>query len=221
MRQILVVLAALGACFASTRTARACWDGYSATTEHVWIGVPGDPEWSPARARNAATWLVRLQALLPSDVRVDSFGDFATVCRVKADGECGATIAETKHDAGRLDLLFKAVARAVGTSSGATRKARLFGAKPVTVQVFSAHERTRAVAVAKRLNDESIGEHGFLNAGGFPANNGVAHVLDERDARGAPIHRVVVGAFLRAADAAPTVSDVTKRAGLVGFVRAL
>ncbi|MGD0525898.1 MAG: SPOR domain-containing protein [Polyangiaceae bacterium] len=220
MRWLLAALVVVSV-VATARAAHACWDGYLAASARVAIGVPGDPEWSPARARDAATWLVRVEALLPRDVHVRAFDRDVWLCRADADGRCDGSLGDGRFDGKRLVTLFRAVARLLRAGPAKVARARALRAHPVTVQVLASRDPARAEALAQRLNDEATGRRGFLDAGGFPSNNARAHVLDGRDARGAAIHRVVVGAFLHAADASDTLDEVGREAGLRGLVRAL
>jgi hypothetical protein len=237
MRKLLVmgVMGAMsGGAIATTSAndARACWDGWAASTDRVSIRAPGDDRWSPERARDAATWLVRTQAILPEGARVDAFAGLVTVCRQPASASASAAsatnpsdacdvIGEAKTDSAELATMFGAVARILKLRESETSHARAMRAAPLTVQVFAAYDAVSAANIAKKLNDDDIGEHGFLNVGGFPAKNDVAHVVVERDANGARIFRVVVGAFLEKRDAATTLADVAARARLQGFVRAI
>src|SRR5262249_26019597 len=116
---------------------------------------------------------------------------------------------------------FSRVAAATRASAATVKRARAVDAAPLTLQVFAGHSEARAEAFAKRINDAGEGAHGFYNAGGFPANNPTAHVVDGVDASGRALYRVVVGAFLAKSDAVATGAELKKATGIAGFARAL
>lgn len=69
----------------TSRTADACWCGYSGTVGDVTITEPMPSfddcpvAWEPAVVRAWATWLVRLDMVLPTGMRLESFAGEASV----------------------------------------------------------------------------------------------------------------------------------------------
>jgi hypothetical protein len=126
-----------------------------------------------------------------------------------------------------MATLFGRVARVVRASPDTVLRARALDAKLWTVQVFAAHDESRAARVSKQLNDRAKRgddfscDEGFISVGGFPSWNDCAHVVDGQALDGSPVNRVVVGAFLDEATARTALSAIRTHTPLRGFVREL
>ena len=132
--------------------------------------------------------------------------------------ELSGSSRELTYPDGTMDRLFRVLARELGVSPAERRAALGATSGAHTVQVAASRDRAAAEALAERLADQ--GEHGFYEAGGFPALNATAHVVEGVDASGAPVYRVFVGAFLEGADAERVASRL-RAAGRRAFVRPL
>ncbi|MEP7120314.1 MAG: SPOR domain-containing protein [Byssovorax sp.] len=221
LRHVPAFAVALGAVLSAPR-AEACWDGYSVSVGRVSLSVAGEEaEWTPALVREVALWGTRIDALLPTGTRLDSELGSITFCATSPDGACGASVAELPYSPDDLPTLFGKMAIVTHGSSNDIRRIMALNVEPLTVQVFAGKSARRAAAVAASIDAAGAGEHGFINVGGFPANNPSAHVVDGKDAAGHPVHRVVVGAFLSRGDAARVLASVRRALGIKGFVRAL
>jgi len=92
---------------------------------------------------------------------------------------------------GSLPALFHQVA----TACHATRAERASAMSTVTqlytVQVGALRNEANANRLAAEIDALELGTHGFIEFGGFPANNATAHVISE-----GAVYRVWVGAFL-------------------------
>lgn len=118
------------------------------------------------------------------------------------------------HD-GHYLTLFREVARIVGASPADVARARSLETPVYVVQVGVFAERRGADALAAQVSSRDEAEHGFLEAGGFPADNPEAHVVTIASAR--ELHRVYVGAFVDRGEAEALAASLGERA----FVRAL
>jgi hypothetical protein len=194
--------------------ALACFDGYTASVGRVSVTVSGGPEWSRAFARDVASWLTRVDALLSAgDGATALFGD-VTVTHAGIDRDARWRDDELPH-------LFDAVARLTRPSPAVRRAAVSHVVVPRTMQTFASHDPAAAVRFARSINDRQLGEEGFLSVGGFPALHDTAHVVDAVDAAGRPLFRVFVGAFLDGTSAQRAALSLAHDAGVHGFVRAL
>jgi hypothetical protein len=219
--RFFAVLAALAVTLCAAGRAHACWDGYSATVHRVTFNIQGDTNWSTENARTAALWGTRIDALLPQGKRLEAWSTFAMLCTTTADDEC-TTYVEIKWSEPRFSELFRKVATATGASRATIAHAGALGAAPLTLQAFAAYDAARANAFATRINEVAgDGLNGFFQAGGFPAMNPSAHVLDGVDARGVKIYRVMVGAFLSQTDADVARTQLEELAGVQAFGRPL
>jgi hypothetical protein len=174
--------------------------------------------WTPARARELADWLVRVEALVPP-------GHVATACEFTIDvckaGSSSSCVGGERWERQTYWGFFRTVARLVKAKPAVVRAALQKQATPFTVQVAVGYDAAGARALARRLNRTPPAEHGFYEAGGFPAQNDAVHVIADRDDEGAPIYRVVVGAYLTRAEARATAAKLRTAAGLRSFVRPL
>jgi hypothetical protein len=235
MRTLPALLTATLVTLAAPSRAHACWDGYAASAGNAHISVDtgeGSPPWTPALVRHVASWLVRIDALLPPGATVDA-GPWhdGTVCgAAAADGSCAREIGSFDWN-GEMASLFGTVAGLVHASPASRRKARALRVTTWTVQVFAARDEARAGRVADELNerakrgdDDFTCDEGFISVGGFPSWNDCAHVVDARARNGSPLHRVLVGAFLDEAGARAELASIASHPplpGLRGFVRTL
>ncbi len=105
MRTVTPLLASLAASLvtlAAPCPASACWDGYAANVRRVHVSVDtgeGAPPWTPELVRDVASWLVRVDALLPAGATVD-VGPWrdGTVCGADAaDGSCARAWNDCAH----------------------------------------------------------------------------------------------------------------------------
>ena len=212
MRNVLVL--GLIAMLWTAGPARACWDGEALTVGDVTY-TGGHVGWDPDRARELATWLTRIDALLGPEAQLEVYWDGA----VLQDPRRG--VVEWERDGRSLAALFREVALHSGASPEEVRRARTLAASPVTVQVAAVSDRARAEQLAERITGSGAGEHGYYETGGFPADNPTAHVVTGADARGRTVHRVVVGAFVDRAHAEQVRDRLAEQLGLRGRVRLL
>jgi hypothetical protein len=217
--RVASAVAILIAVAASSSPASACWDGYSAHVGKLSIFQAGDDGWDPARARDIATWSPRIDAILPAGAELTSEHGFVELTRPGHDALDG------KWRDGKMESLYLLAAKLAGRSAW---RGSPPAAHPYTVQVFAARSITRADAFAASLDetleqraDTSTDLVGFYEAGGYPARHALTHVVTEKDDAGRPIHRVVVGAFMRAEEASRAFGAVRKETNLAGFVRPL
>lgn len=210
----LAGLLALMVALAPSR-AGACWDGYMLTTDELTIQGP-DEAWSVERARDAAAWLPRIRALLVAHgARAEVAYDEVVLLR---DG--GGPL-ELRHRTSKLERLYRVLARAVGATRTEQRAHLALTSMGYTVQLAATRSSGDAERLARRWNAAELGEHGFYEAGGFPATNPTVHVIEGTDTHGAPLYRVIVGTFLDAADAERARAEVSAATGRDAFVRAL
>jgi hypothetical protein len=213
--------------------AEACYDGYEANVRNAAASVGFGSVWHPEVARHVATWLTRVDALLPAGVTVTVY-PWSVECEGKA---CATTSVALDVRAG-FKAAFAATARNVGADARTMRRAGALAADPVTVQVYAGSQQT-ARAIAERISNHQPGGEagenwvgspddegaanwsGFYEAGGFPAFRPAAHVVRATLPDGSVVHRVVVGAFLTVADAEVVRASVEAATGARGFVRPL
>lgn len=215
------LVACLLACLALTfaRPVLACWDGWSATVGRVDILQAGDEAWNPQTAREVALWGGRIDAMLPAGgALMSEHGKF------ELSDASGVTTAGS-WDGVHLESLFKLAAKILGRRAQAQDSAR--DGTALTVQVFAARSERSAAAFTAQLATKAeaaqLSEPAgvFYTAGGYPANHAVAHVVLERDDGGAPIYRVLVGAFLDRSKADAARRSLRDTVGAAGFVRTL
>ena len=197
-------------------SAEACWDGYRAVYGNVTV-QGGEAEWSAEQARDLSVWLPRLNALVNGEALEVELGS--------------AFVRDAKIDfpMGRFDVLFARVARKLERPRPARRAAMQISLNALTVQVGATRDRASAEALAERLMQSDPGhtsgdfaaEHGFFEAGGFPADNSSIHVIASADARGMPVFRVVVGAFLTTESAQRVAAAMRQAHGVPAYVRRL
>ncbi|MFK7999931.1 MAG: SPOR domain-containing protein [Polyangiales bacterium] len=212
----LAFVFAIALAIVSPPSTQACWDGYAAVYGNVTV-QGGDTEWSPENARELAIWLPRLNALVGEEPLEVVFGS------------AYVRDAEIEYPRGRFDLLFARVARKLELERPARRAAMRVGFEALTVQVGATRDRASAEALADRLMQSDPGyttgtfaaAHGFYEAGGFPADNSSVHVIESTDARGVPVFRVVVGAFLTTDVAQDVAAAMRRTHGTSAYVRRL
>jgi hypothetical protein len=193
--------------------AQACWDGVAVTTDKVTIQRTDTQTWDPEDVRRWAKWTARIDALVPDGSHLDVFDGDASLC--DADNEC------TEIGTGLTPFqLFERTADAVDATRPAIAAARRHDAMPYTVQVAASHDLRAAEQLAARINESDLGVHGFYEAGGFPAMNEFAHVVESVGSDSVTYH-VVIGAFLAKAEAEAAQSFVASELGMRGFVTAL
>lgn len=213
MRRLAFLFAAsaLAFPFAVPSTARACWDGYSVQTDDGIHFTGGDEAWSPERAVELASWALRFHALLGADGTLESeFG--------WGEAAIGERTIEFHGEASPAHV-FATVASALGISRAERARLLAIEAHPYTVQVAASTDRARAEALASHLSEGTL-PMGFYAAGGFPADNPEAHVI-EADVNGAHVYRVVIGAFLDRAAALEASSEIAATTGMATSLRPL
>lgn len=206
IRKLAVALTLVLSLFVA-QPARACWDGFHANVGHV-VEMGGDTEWDLASIQLRATWLGRIDALLPTPGSVVIEHGYVTV-------EANGVTHDLEWRDGRYVSLFRAVALAVGASPADVQRARSVSTPVYVVQSGAFLDAPLARTEARAISDRDDVEHGFLEAGGFPADNPEAHVVTIQAAR--QLHRVYVGAFVDRAEA----DALAARLGHGAFVRAV
>jgi hypothetical protein len=196
--------------------AKACRCGYSARVGRTEITQPTSNfdhcpvPWEPAIVRDWATWVVRIDALLPAGSSLEAFGAFATVKRGSDEREV------EWHD---LEELFDGVSALQSDPTRATR-ARSKTAQVHTVQIFASATRAGAERTAERANELDLDDLGFFFAGDAPAPNPIAHVVEEAG-RGRRMHKVLIGAYLDERAAVLASRTLARMLGTPTFVRPL
>ncbi len=212
--------------------AQACWDGYQAIVGKATLDFPFDgkspDQWSLPTIRAAALWGSRIDALLPPGTHLEAHSTTLFFCKAPPGGYCDENAEKLSGSDDNapwsddeLPILFGNTTTLTHAGPAEIRRAMALTVVPLTVQVFAGKSERRARAVAASINDVEAGDHGFLEAGGFPATNPTAHVVDGKDDAGNPIHRVFVGAFLSRAAATSASATMHKTLGIKGFVRLL
>ncbi|AKV01353.1 hypothetical protein AKJ09_08016 [Labilithrix luteola] len=217
MRLRLLVMVVLVSTFlGSTNEAKACWCGYSA---HVGRAAVTEPmpnndscpvAWDPSVIREWATWIVRLDEVLPAGASLEAFG---TPAVVKSASE------QLDVDWQDLPGLFDGVAK-LQSDSARVERARAMNAQVYTVQIFASATSAGAARIAERANEAEVEDDGFFFAGDVPATNPMAHVIEET-VRGRRMHKVLIGAFLDRPAALRTSHTLARNLGIPTFVRAL
>lgn len=204
MRTLLTCTLALSLLVAPS-SAQACWDGVYASVGHVTLQQgPGAVTWNAAQLENYALWLGRVNALLPPDGELTLEYDYAEL-------NCGFGNVEVTWN-GAFSRLFREVATACRASPAERRRAMATETTLYTIQVAATHDAANATRVADEINARELDAHGFVEIGGFPANNPAAHVISDGET-----HRVWVGAFLDRTEA----GAVARELGEGAYVRRL
>jgi SPOR domain len=207
----LALLAAL-----APNLAAACWDGIAISTDKVVVAIEGSEPWSPEQARHWATWIARIDALVPAGKTLSVTHGDVEVCE---DGGACQQIDGEWSDASAF-WLFEHTADLFAASRKQIASARHTETVPYTVQLAASHDLTAAEQLAARINAAELEVYGFLDVGGFPSSNPYAHVV-ESSASDAVTYHVVVGAFLEQADADAAMRVIEGELGMHGFVRPL
>lgn len=191
----------------------ACWDGFHAHTDRVTFTGEGDEAWSAEQVRDLANWTRRFEVLLGADGTLESDMGYGSVC-------IGERCSEVVVRSMRPQALFSAVATALHVPWMARAAALGVDATPYAVQVAASRDRAAADALAARLSGLDL-PMGFVEIGGFPADNPEAHVIDGVDGAGLPVYRIVVGAFLDRAEASAHADEIAQATGMPTVLRAL
>ena len=198
------------------RPSAACWCGYIASEGRVSITtvMPNadscPPGWPPAVIHEHADALALLDAALPAGLALEAFGGHAEV----------TTRDRRKKPVAAFDFVgFDALAKKLGTLGRAVRRPPPPGRRVWTVQLFAGASEARAEALRARVDASRSATSGFFVAGDFPANNPVARVLFEKNARGRALYKVVMGAFLRPEEARRAAEALRAELGGEAFVR--
>jgi hypothetical protein len=162
--------------------------------------------WDPAVIREWATWMVRLDAVVPPNASLEAFGRSATLERQSK------TFDVEWQD---LPELFERVAK-LESDSGRVTRARAMSTQVYTVQIFASATDAGAARIIERANEMEIEDDGFFRAGDHPARNPVAHGIDE-----ARMHKVVIGAFVDWRAAVRASRTIARQLGMPTFVRSL
>ncbi len=188
MRNALTLVLLASLLLAPTR-ARACWDGFAASLGHVSVLVASDEAvWNSTEVEETALWLGRVNALLPDNGSLELEHGYGVL-------DCGQGPAEFEWRGG-WPQLFQQVARQCHATSRARAEAMSAVTPVYTVQLAATHDEANAERLAEAVNTRELDASGFIEVGGFPAMNPVAHVVTE-----GALHRVWVGAFLDRAEA--------------------
>jgi len=188
-------------------TTLACWDGFYAQVGNV-NETGDDTTWDEATLQHHAKWLGRINALLPKNTTVFSDHGFVTLT---IDGQDREFTWDDRH----YRTLFDSVAHNVGASKIDRQRALLADTRIYVVQTGAFISESRARKLAEAISQDDNAEHGFFQAGGFPADNPEAHVVTSTTRR--KLHRVYVGAFVNRGEA----ESLSKRLGRGAFVREL
>ncbi|GAB4115914.1 MAG: hypothetical protein OHK0013_49900 [Sandaracinaceae bacterium] len=167
-----------------TSRAEACWDGFRARVGAV-EETGGVLCWSEREVRERATWLGRIDALLPNGASVAIAPGTARVT-------VGTRVTEVAWD-GRYVTLFRAVARTLGATGDDIARARGEETPVFVVEVA----RFESEATARTYAASVTSAHG---ASGFVAVGGEEPVVHVEAREGA--YAVYVGAFVDADEAA-------------------
>ncbi|MCC7537102.1 MAG: hypothetical protein IT379_12850 [Deltaproteobacteria bacterium] len=215
MHRVACVAAAclMMVCALAPSVAFACWDGWRAS--HGRVRLTGyDDVWSVARARTLATWLPRIDALVAAHgAELDIEGDHAILT---VEGRETTSRISTES----LPGVFAATARALRSTHARRRRAMQARAELSTVELVRTDDAAFAARVAREIEAADLGEHGFYEAGGFPASNPTAHVIGGRGANGAAFV-VVVGVFLDRSEAERVARTLARATGRAVRVRSL
>jgi sporulation related protein len=207
----LALLAAL-----APNLALACWDGIAVTTDKVIIAIEGEEPWSPEQARHWATWIARIDALVPEGKTLSITHGFVEVCE---QGSACEQLDATWNDASPF-WMFEHTADLFDVSRKDIAAARRTAATPLTVQIAASNNLRAAEELAASINEAGLELSGFIDVGGFPSSNAYAHVVASNSLDAVAYH-VVVGAFLEHGEAEAAMRVVEGELGMHGFVRPL
>ena len=185
-------------------SAYACWDGVYASMGNITLQQGQNVSWNVADLETYALWLGRVNALLPANGELTLEYDVAHLDCAEGDVEIAWS--------GSFSHLFRLVA----AHSHATRAERARAMATVTalytVQAGAVQNEAGANRLADDINARALDAHGFIQIGGFPANNPTAHVISD-----GTVHRVWVGAFLDRTEAESVAAEL----GGGAYVRSL
>ncbi len=188
MRNALTLVLLASLLLAPTR-ARACWDGFAASLGHVSVLVASDEtSWHPADVAETALWLGRVNALLPDNGSLELEHGYGSL-------DCGQGPTDFAWRGG-FPQLFQQVAQQCHATSRDRARAMSTVTPVYTVQLAATRDEANADRIAEAVNARELAVSGFIDVGGFPAMNPVAHVVSE-----GAMHRVWVGAFLERTEA--------------------
>lgn len=218
---LLGISAVIASLLLVARPSYACWDGVYVETSRVTLTESGlGDRWTPELARDMGIWMARVEALLPDGVLLTVQHGIIEVCGAQGNEAFGCVEPDEEWTSGKLERLFERVAEALDVDEGTRAAALAVARKPMTVQLGSFKTKKSAERLARRIEgalakiDADV--YGYIEVGGFPANNVAVHVVTENKR-----HRVVVGAYLdhvEAKLAAAKIAAATKRKA---YVRAL
>jgi hypothetical protein len=207
----LALLAAL-----APNLALACWDGIAVTTDKVIIAIESQERWSPEQARHWATWIARIDALVPEGKTLSITHGYVEVCELGAS----CTPLDVEWHSESAFWMFEHTADLFDVSRKDIAAARRTAATPLTVQIAASSNLRAAEELATRINEAGLELSGFIDVGGFPASNAYAHVVASNSLDAVAYH-VVVGAFLEHGEAEAAMRVVEGELGMHGFVRPL
>lgn len=185
-------------------SAYACWDGIYASMGHITIQQGEEFEWNVTDLENYALWLGRVNALLPPNGELTAEFDVAEL-------NCGEDDLQITWN-GSFPRLFNQVAAHCHTTRAERTRAMSTVTTVYTVQAGAVQNEAGANRLAASINARALDAHGFIQIGGFPANNPTAHVISD-----GTVHRVWVGAFLDRAEAESVATEL----GGGAYVRSL
>lgn len=230
MKRMLMVFVGM-LILAAASPASACADNLVASSERFEIHS-SHKSWTPELVRDAATWFLRLEALLPADVNVLFEHGFLTIKRAPGASQGQALpLADEGREVGSLTEALDVLAEVFEVPKNQIARVQQLEAKPLTIQLAASQRREDIERLVDKLNAykalEQINLHGFFNAGGYdcidvsPMDcNSFAHIVSGVDAKGMPVHRLMVGGFLTRASAQKALARLQAH-GFKGFVRTL
>lgn len=206
--------------FTAPREASACWNGVSASTGRAGVVQIGATTWSPERVRDYATWLRRIEAILPAGHTAWA-PDPSTVTLEGPDAH-----SEEDDDFETVDWrdpegVFEAVVKLTKTKRKARRNALAIRADVYTVQIGAHSDAKKAEALAERTSHARSADEGFFHVEASAFHEGFAHVVAEREQSGQVLHKVLSGAFLDERHARVVASKLGRELGVDAFVRKL
>ncbi len=221
---IATLLAAMTLATAAPSRASASWDAFEARTPRVHIVLEHTELADDVEdLEGIATWIRRIEAILPAGARVDV--DDHQV-RVTCVGLCRGAVRRAFGGpppwGGELEALFAIVADEVGASQSERRALLERSAADVyTVQVLETSDPDEAQALAEALNTSGVAVESFVETGGFPSPDEIARVVEVDVGDDVAMYRVELGAFIDRVHARQASRALLDATGLRGLVRTL